>query len=114
MRKPVAAHEPSIKKRPSFQLLMGFAVKIIYTFFGKHLLYLHYLILGAFISASMNCFGNKEPRSTPIKANANLVAAHDPSLKGRPSFALFACFALKIAFNNTKLSRILTPYLPAN
>jgi hypothetical protein len=44
----------------------------------------------------------------------NPFAAHDPSLKGRPSFPLSACFAVKIALNNAKLSRILTPYLPAN
>jgi hypothetical protein len=29
-------------------------------------------------------------------------------------FVLFASFAVKIALNNVKLSRILTPYLPAN
>jgi hypothetical protein len=30
------------------------------------------------------------------------------------NFALFVCFAVEIALNNAKLSRILTPYLPAN
>jgi len=44
----------------------------------------------------------------------NPFAAHEPSPKRRPSFPLSACFAVEIALNNAKLSRILTPYLPAN
>jgi len=41
---------------------MGFAVKIVHNFFGKHLFYLLYLIPGAVISASMKCFEKKEPK----------------------------------------------------
>jgi hypothetical protein len=41
-------------------------------------------------------------------------AAHEYSLKRRPSFPLFAGFAVNIALNNAKLSRILTSYLSAN
>jgi hypothetical protein len=44
----------------------------------------------------------------------NPFAAHDPSPKRRPSFTLFTSFAVEIALNNAKLSRILTPYLFAN
>jgi len=37
-------------------------VKIIQIFFGKYLFYQHYLIIGADIFVSINCFGNMEPQ----------------------------------------------------
>ncbi|MFA4957048.1 MAG: hypothetical protein WC556_08780 [Candidatus Methanoperedens sp.] len=99
MRNPFAAHDPSIKGRPSSPLIVGFAVKITHNFFGKHLFYLYYLILGAVISASMNCFGNKEPQMDADKRICKIhFVAHEYSLKKRPSFQLFMGFAVKINY----------------
>jgi hypothetical protein len=87
MRKPFAAHEPSIKRRPIFQLFIVFALKINYTFFGKHLFYSHYLIIGAVISTSMNRFGNKEPQ---MNADIHKCEIHlrrmTPASKDAPAF----------------------------
>jgi hypothetical protein len=90
MRKPFAAHEPRIKRRPSFQLFMGFAVKITHIFFGKHLFYLFYLILSAVISASMNCFENKEPQMNADKRRCEIpLRRMNPTSKNAP--ALRSC-----------------------
>jgi hypothetical protein len=62
MRKPFAAYDPSPKRRPSFPIFIGFALKITHNLFGSYLFYLLYLILGAAISASMNCVGKTKPQ----------------------------------------------------
>jgi hypothetical protein len=65
---------------------MGFAMKINYTFLDKYLFYLHYLIMGAVISASLNCFRNKEPQ---MDADTRRCEIHlrrmTPASKGTPA-----------------------------
>jgi hypothetical protein len=66
---------------------MGFSAKITHDFFGKHLFHSYYLIFGADISASMNCFGNIKPQMDADKRRCEIpLQRMTPAPKGAPAF----------------------------
>jgi len=86
MQNPFAAHEHSLKRRPSFPLSACFAVNIVHNFFGKHLLYLLYLILDAAISASMNCVGKTKQQMNAEKRRCEIhLRRMTPASKSAPA-----------------------------
>jgi hypothetical protein len=83
---PVAAHDPSTKRRPNCQLFVGFALKTSKSYFDKHLLNLLYLIMGAAISAYMNCVGKTKPQMDADTRRCDIqLRRMTPATKGAPA-----------------------------